>query len=166
MTVRGYLLSTAKIMDHLQTDVEGWHMGDGAEHTDGVTRVLVVNDDPSLRSMMCEILQLEGFAVETASEGRQALAFLQRATEPHIVLLDDRMPVMDGLAVMEAVVADATLASRHAFVFCGNRLGGLPPSLAMLLSRLKAPVLSYPYTVQALLRVVGEAAAQLPTEAP
>jgi CheY-like chemotaxis protein len=57
--------------------------------------ILVVDDDPSILDTVAELLDLEGYAVETASNGAEALDQLER-TEPSLVLLDMRMPVMDG----------------------------------------------------------------------
>jgi CheY-like chemotaxis protein len=57
--------------------------------------VLVVDDDPDNRSLMVDILRLEGYAVATASHGREALKCLLDF-RPFVILLDLDMPVMDG----------------------------------------------------------------------
>ena len=57
--------------------------------------VLVVDDDPTIRSSISAILDLEGYPVATASNGAEALAMVEQAL-PSLVLLDMRMPVMDG----------------------------------------------------------------------
>lgn len=57
--------------------------------------ILVVDDDPSILETVSGILDLEGYPVETASNGREALAALDRV-QPSLVLLDMRMPVLDG----------------------------------------------------------------------
>jgi two-component system chemotaxis response regulator CheY len=57
--------------------------------------ILVVDDDASIRQTVREILDLEGYPVETASDGREALRLVER-DEPSLVLLDMRMPQMDG----------------------------------------------------------------------
>jgi CheY-like chemotaxis protein len=57
--------------------------------------VLVVDDDPTIRSSISAILDLEGYPVATASNGAEALAMVEEAV-PSLVLLDMRMPVMDG----------------------------------------------------------------------
>jgi CheY-like chemotaxis protein len=58
-------------------------------------RVLIVEDDRDTREMLGRFLELEGFEVETASNGRQALDVLRSAGADAIVL-DLMMPVMDG----------------------------------------------------------------------
>ena len=58
-------------------------------------RVLVVDDDPGIRSVISEALVEEGWEVRSAGDGRQALGVL-RAWRPDAILLDLMMPVMDG----------------------------------------------------------------------
>ena len=59
-------------------------------------RVLVVDDDDLLRETVKELLEMEGFEVSTAVNGREALASLDALGLPCFVLLDLMMPVMDG----------------------------------------------------------------------
>jgi len=59
---------------------------------------LVVDDDPVLRPLLCEVLQRAGFVVEEAEEGEQALSLFRR-TRPDIVLLDVMLPRMDGFTL-------------------------------------------------------------------
>ena len=58
-------------------------------------RVLVVEDEPELRSVVTLILDTEGYQVEEAANGAEALQVLEQ-TQPACVLLDMRMPVLDG----------------------------------------------------------------------
>jgi two-component system chemotaxis response regulator CheY len=57
--------------------------------------ILVVDDDDSIRSTVSEILNLEGYPVETAADGAEALRAVERS-RPALVVLDMRMPVLDG----------------------------------------------------------------------
>jgi len=59
-------------------------------------RLLLVEDDGSIRYALSEMLADEGFAVTTAVNGREALDELRRAAPPDIIVLDLMMPVMDG----------------------------------------------------------------------
>ena len=61
-------------------------------------RVLVVEDDADLREMMAQILTLEGFEIDTAIDGVDALARLAAGGHPTVILLDMMMPRMDGWA--------------------------------------------------------------------
>jgi CheY-like chemotaxis protein len=71
-------------------------MGMGGEHAR--SRVLVVDDDSSILDTVSAILSGEGYQVMSAGGGEEALA-LVRTWHPTLVLLDMRMPVMDGWAV-------------------------------------------------------------------
>ena len=58
-------------------------------------RVLVVDDDPDILDALSEILEVEGYDVQRARNGREALQRLEQGV-PDLVLLDLMMPVMDG----------------------------------------------------------------------
>ena len=77
-------------------------MGDFAAsmQADGkaLTRVLVVDDEPSLREAVRYNLLREGYVVEEAADGTEALA-RARATPPDLVILDVMLPGLDGLNV-------------------------------------------------------------------
>jgi diguanylate cyclase (GGDEF)-like protein len=71
--------------------------------------VLIVEDDPSIRSNLERLLRMEDFQVLTAGHGGEAMAILADCT-PDIVLSDVTMPVMDGHALLAAMRADPELA--------------------------------------------------------
>ena len=60
--------------------------------------ILVVDDDPPIRRMLERTLMAEGYAVESAADGGEALAAVERAV-PDLVVLDVAMPGVDGLSV-------------------------------------------------------------------
>jgi DNA-binding response OmpR family regulator len=62
-------------------------------------RVLVIDDDPSVTSVLKRGLSYEGFVVDTASSGVEGLA-VAREHAPDVVILDIMMPGMDGLEVL------------------------------------------------------------------
>jgi DNA-binding response OmpR family regulator len=63
--------------------------------------VLVVDDDPAIRGLVGDALRSEGYAVDLAAHGREALEAM-RARRPSTVVLDLMMPVMDGFSFIEA----------------------------------------------------------------
>jgi CheY-like chemotaxis protein len=63
--------------------------------------VLVVEDEADLREMMREALELNGFAVVTAHDGRDALEAIARIERLCLVLLDLLMPGMNGVEFFE-----------------------------------------------------------------
>ncbi len=60
-------------------------------------RILIVDDDDSIRELVAMALEDEGYEVMTAAQGVQALQ-IAAATPPDLILLDMRMPIMDGWA--------------------------------------------------------------------
>ena len=82
-----------------------------APHRESTSRhlVLVIDDDSAQRDLLSRFLEREGFAVRTASDGRNGLD-LARQLGPHAILLDVMMPSMDGWSVLSALKADAELA--------------------------------------------------------
>jgi signal transduction histidine kinase len=59
-------------------------------------RLLLVEDDASIRLALSDMLEDEGFAVTTAINGRDALDELRQSAPPDVIVLDLMMPVMDG----------------------------------------------------------------------
>ena len=65
--------------------------------------ILVIDDDPAILAAVSDALELEGFPYVTASNGAEALDVLDNNRRPSLVLLDMRMPVLDGWGFMRAV---------------------------------------------------------------
>jgi CheY-like chemotaxis protein len=65
-----------------------------------MSKILLVEDDNSLRNAYDMILRTKNYFVETASNGQEALDKLQHY-DPSLILLDLLMPVMDGLEFLE-----------------------------------------------------------------
>ncbi|HEX8109216.1 MAG TPA: response regulator [Kofleriaceae bacterium] len=65
--------------------------------------VLIVDDDPDLLDVTSFVVENEGIAVETARNGKEALALLATGRLPALVLLDMMMPVMNGWEFLAAV---------------------------------------------------------------
>ena len=73
--------------------------------------VFIVEDDVDTREMLGRFLELEGFRVETAANGKLALERLGSGVGPCVILLDLMMPVMDGWQFRQEQVRDAALAN-------------------------------------------------------
>jgi CheY-like chemotaxis protein len=71
--------------------------------------VLVVDDDPSARDLLKRFLNKEGFHVECAANGQEALALVKRI-RPTVITLDVMMPGMDGWSVLSKLKEDPTAA--------------------------------------------------------
>jgi DNA-binding response OmpR family regulator len=72
-------------------------------------RILVVDDDPPVRGTVAMALEDEGYEVETASEGRDALKKVKRLS-PDAILLDLMLPVLDGRQLIKLLREDPTTA--------------------------------------------------------
>lgn len=70
--------------------------------------VLIVEDHADLREMLAVLLESEGFQVQTASNGAEALSAMHQR-RPSVILLDLMMPVMDGWQLRAEMLADPAL---------------------------------------------------------
>ena len=84
--------------------------------------VLVVDDEPSVRSLFEEALTESGHSVAVAENGAEALDQLRDGSLPCVVLTDVRMPRMDGFELSRAVADDPQLASIPIVVLTGDRI--------------------------------------------
>src|SRR5258708_32248690 len=75
-----------------------------AGHTKGA--VLVVDDEAAIRTALALLLEDNGYTVLQARNGAEALDLLHAIDQPVVVLLDQMMPVMTGLDILEAVVRE------------------------------------------------------------
>lgn len=73
-----------------------------------MSRILIVDDEPSIRQLVATLLTLEGFDVTTASDGRAALKRVQ-ADAPDVVISDVRMPHMTGYELLTAIRTNPAL---------------------------------------------------------
>jgi putative nucleotidyltransferase with HDIG domain len=65
-------------------------------------RILVVDDEPPIREVVCSMLSSANFVCSQSSSGKEALALLQSGEEFELMLSDMMMPVMDGEALLAA----------------------------------------------------------------
>lgn len=65
-------------------------------------RILLVEDDKNVRSLLKEELNDDGYSILSASNGKEALSILKRqdTEKPDLIILDLRMPKMDGFETM------------------------------------------------------------------
>jgi two-component system, OmpR family, response regulator len=82
----------------------------GAAARPGAARILVVDDEPNITELVGAALRYEGFEVDTAATGHEALAHAE-ASRPALVLLDVMLPDEDGFAVLRRL---------------RDRVGGIP----------------------------------------
>jgi CheY-like chemotaxis protein len=73
-------------------------------------RILVVDDDPDVRGFLQTLLESEGYHVDTASNGLDAL-MIARGAKPDLIVLDFMMPSLDGKGFRDAQLRDPGIAS-------------------------------------------------------
>lgn len=71
-------------------------------------KILIVDDEEILRRIYSDRLTFEGFGIDTAADGEEALNKI-RAAAPNLILLDILMPKLNGLQVLEQLNADPQL---------------------------------------------------------
>ena len=114
-------------------------------------RVFVVDDEPAVRESLRRALELEGYDVELAGSGEEAVQRLGRNGQPDAVILDVLMPGIDGLEVcrrLRATGNEIPILMLTARAEVDSRVAGLdagaddylakPFALAELLARLRA----------------------------
>jgi CheY-like chemotaxis protein len=83
---------------------------------------LVVDDSMLIRHTVCRFLEERGFAVESATNGQEALETLKRV-RPDIIITDIQMPKMSGTEFITAVKSDLALANIPIVIVAGKQSG-------------------------------------------
>lgn len=87
----------------------------------GAGTILVVDDNPDTNDALVRLLRLRGYTVHGAFDGADALSQLQQGLEPSLIILDLRMPVMDGREFLRAISADPRFAAFPVIVYSAVR---------------------------------------------
>jgi CheY-like chemotaxis protein len=91
-------------------------------------RVLVVDDDPSIRRMIMAALRRDGYTCSEAADGKEALEAM-RHDRPDVVILDLMMPMVSGWDVLRERSDDADLLSIPVIVVSANRSAELATAM-------------------------------------
>jgi CheY-like chemotaxis protein len=126
-----------------------------------MTRVLLVDDDRSIRETVRLVLEDAGYQVLEAADGLAALEMLRNAPSGLVVLLDLMMPKLDGAGVLGVVAGDRRLAQRHTFILTTATHQTLSLAFANLLANLSVPVLRKPFELDELLATVERSSQRL-----
>lgn len=88
-------------------------------------RVLVVDDEPSVRAVLERLLKREGFSVYLAANATEGLQVIGEKT-PDLVILDLNLPDLSGEAVCQQIRQSATARPMPVLILTGNLAQGLP----------------------------------------
>ena len=113
-----------------------------------MSTLLIVDDDAGIRRLLAEFLEDEGFQVRLAENGAQAVQ-LSHSTHPDLILMDLRMPIMDGATAIRLVKSDP--ATDHIPIIAMSAERNLRDPLTKLLSD---GVVAKPFDMDALIKQV------------
>jgi CheY-like chemotaxis protein len=113
------------------------------------SKLMLVEDDSATRAFLAQILELEGFRVVAFANGMEALHYLAHSPPPSLVIMDMRMPLMDGPEFRSAMLRDPRLARIPVVV-----VTAFEPSTAAGLS--VSRILRKPVDIDALVETVRQ----------
>ena len=82
-------------------------------------KILVIEDDTYLRELYLDILKAEGFTIDTAKDGEEGFTKMHTGGYD-LVLLDIMLPKMDGITMLQKIVATPPITPNHAVVILSN----------------------------------------------
>ncbi len=91
--------------------------------------VLIVDDEPSYRELLCELVEVLDVAAVAAPSGQAARTYLRDHPPPAVILLDLGMPGLTGHDVRAAILADPALAPIPVIVCTGREQDRDHPAL-------------------------------------
>jgi DNA-binding NtrC family response regulator len=103
-----------------------------------IKKILVVDDEMGIRSLISELLESEGFEVRAAKDGQESLDEMERE-DFDLVITDIQMPRLDGLAMLEAMKRAGR--KEKIIIMTGSALAMDLPNeeMPMVVSRLQKP---------------------------
>ncbi|QKT04997.1 response regulator [Ectothiorhodospiraceae bacterium 2226] len=124
--------------------------------------MLLVEDEPGIRTSLSLLLELEGYRLSTADNGDAGLAHMD-AERPDLVITDYMMPGLDGLAMIRAMRAIPALADVPVLLMSGALPADLDPlEVADAFLQKPARIDRLVHTIQLLLRTHGSEADSRP----
>jgi CheY-like chemotaxis protein len=119
-----------------------------------LSKVLIVDDDQESRSLLCEVLAANGYAVDAVGDGLAAREVLSKDCDFRIVIADLRMPKETGLELLRHLRQQD---SKHAIILMSSFISASERKMAKELGAYA--LLDKPFRLSDLLQAVGELAA-------
>jgi DNA-binding NtrC family response regulator len=118
-----------------------------------MARVLVIDDEPQMRSLLCQALQMHGHEVEQAADGREALRHYAKQP-PDLLITDLIMPGMEGIETILAFHRQWPAIPIIA-ISGGGRIGP-EDYLSMAVQMGASRAFAKPFPLEAMIAAVGE----------
>ena len=122
-----------------------------------MARVCIIEGDEPTREVVRYLLTDEGYEVIEASNGLQGKALLEAARDRLIVLLDHRLPMIDGCNLLEIVAQDEALRARHTFLMMAASPRHAIEDCGDAIDDLDVPLVPKPFSIDELVEAVQEA---------
>ncbi len=131
------------------------------EKSPAAVAVLVVERDKEILTTLGDLLEDQGYAVFEADNQHEALALIETAPEPMVVVVGNaEVPDQNGLEFFTSVAANSVAGRAYIYLTTVPERRRLP-ELVDVLSKLQTPVVNKPFELVALLAAVAAAAARL-----
>jgi CheY-like chemotaxis protein len=124
-------------------------------------RVCIIEDDEATRETVRDLLVDAGYDVVTAANGLLGHAMLTTSMERLIVLLDHKLPKLDGCDLLEIVAQDEDLRARHTFIFMTASPKRALEDCEEALEDLDVPLIPKPFDIDELVGAVQQAEQRL-----
>jgi CheY-like chemotaxis protein len=123
--------------------------------------VAVVDDDADIREMLRAVLEDAGYVVEEAVDGVGALNLLRTAPHRRVMLLDWRMPRLDGVQTLCQLLREPELMKHTIIVFITAQGNKPPADVSKLICATTFESLQKPFDLNVLLTTVGRASQEI-----
>jgi CheY-like chemotaxis protein len=124
-------------------------------------QVCIIEDDEATCETVRDLLVDAGYDVVTAANGLLGYAMLTTSMERLIVLLDHKLPKLDGCDLLEIVAQDEDLRARHTFIFMTASPKRALEDCEEALEDLDVPLIPKPFDIDELVEAVQQAEQRL-----
>lgn len=126
-----------------------------------IATVCVIEDDEGTRNIVRDLLTDEGYAVIDAATGLEGKHVLYASAERLIVVLDYRLPALDGCDLLEIVAQDEDLRERHTFIMMSASPAKTVEDCEEAIDELNVPIVPKPFDIDDLVEAVRQAQMRL-----
>ena len=126
-----------------------------------IATVCVIEDDEGIRDIVRDLLTDEGYNVIEVATGLEGKQILDASAGRLIVILDYRLPALDGCDLLEIVAQDEDLRERHTFIMMSASPAKTVEDCEEAIDELDVPIVPKPFDIDELVEAVREAEKRL-----